>query len=173
MPDRRIDKAAFLAAVRRQRSEVLISTELIPAHEERSFDMRISKNNFIFTPRHNPHGLLDVTEKTYPREGFAYGNFRSTVLDLTGKEVGEGTHFVCIVQLGPPSTNDKEYRFRGREGFDEMFDRLKGWIKKEELDIAGDDNAIPSSNVVFAVNEEPRDGNEVFAILEAQIPDWE
>ncbi|KAJ3532634.1 hypothetical protein NM208_g8355 [Fusarium decemcellulare] len=149
MPGRRIDKAAFLAAVRRHRSEVLISTELIPAHEERSFDMRISKNNFIFTPRHNPHGLLDVTEKTYPREGFAYGNFRSTVLDLTGKE------------LGPPSTNGKEYRFRGREGFDQMFDLLKGWIKKEELDIAGDDNAIPSSNVVFAVNEEPRDENEV------------
>lgn len=54
-----------------------------------------------------------------------------------------------------------------------MFDLLKGWIKKEELDIAGDDNAIPSSNVVFAVNEEPRDENEVFAILEAQISDWE
>ncbi|KAF5006705.1 hypothetical protein FDECE_6937 [Fusarium decemcellulare] len=171
MPGRRIDKAALLAALRR--SEVLSSTELIPAHEERSFDMRISKNNFIFTPRQNPHGVLEVTEKIYPREGFAYGNFRSTVLDLTGKQVGEGTHFVCKVQLGPPLTEDKEYHFRGREGFVEMFSHLQAWIKTEELDIAEDDNAIPSSNVVFVVNEEPRDRNEVFAILEEQIPDWE
>ncbi|KAF4457420.1 hypothetical protein FALBO_15206 [Fusarium albosuccineum] len=104
MLGRRINKTQLLMAVRRGRAMTQNSNEVIFAHEELAFDMCISTDKFIFTARNNTRGLLDVTKKAYPHEDFSYGNFASAVKDLTGAEVGEGTHFACNVQLGPPET---------------------------------------------------------------------